>query len=506
MPNYDILSNQNLNDFLSREYRLNLSQPLYQLDKSGQSCLYLHGDKTQRVYWSQVGLYVLLYCYEKELRFDYSGVSQNEMVDVLYTQFAPYVGVLKNKTDDDDTLRDVLQQAVQRIIRTFRPGRGDQIRYECLNPLTMTIETKTYRYLKNAPYTDEQRYLLDEDGLSLIFSTREFYTQTNISTMELLAIMQGHAGDWEKAEDTFRTLKQKHHQLQEWMNQFQEDIRHNERAMEQYYDKNMEIQNDLRQEAEIFKKFLLPLLKQEVNSAIRDESILQERKKVRKSAEDIHDLFQDLLTQSIRLGTQVISSASQNFLFSLSGKQLASFSDMTLEQLKSGKLSLPSIEAMMLPFLFTPVKRVWSLSSIFVGPRSTTHTAPSETAFQKPRKSARQDKGIFDKPHVRMTYFHGFELLQQIAKRRNPVRLSEYLHELEQKSFRFSEYFLLFISLIQMDGRIQADLPVNNGTTLNCILKESAPEIKEISAVRLGDEVSFREHTFTDYKLTIEWR
>src|SRR5699024_3054344 len=103
-----------------------------------------------------------------------------------------------------------LEKIARTIIQTFRPSSGVRRHYVFYNWETHTDEKIEYSILKNNDFdltTNTQYYTLDEDGLELIFSTKEFYSEYQISINQLLLRQQIMKGEFHGALRQIREME-----------------------------------------------------------------------------------------------------------------------------------------------------------------------------------------------------------------------------------------------------------------------------------------------------------
>lgn len=505
-----VLSEQNQKRFLARELRRNISRPLFALDDGrikDRLCLKQHPE--QHIHMSQLGLCVITYCYQKAIALDRDGVSQSELVEMLLHQFGSYVDILS--PTEGETLTDVFREIVRKIIHVFRPGKGEQIIGECLNLVTMQQERKAYRYLKNAEYTSgEQRYVLDEDGFSLLFSTGEIYdVANNLSTQQIFILQLGLEGNTEEVREQLQKLRLEYEQLSQWMDEFDKTIYRRPHALAEYKNRNETIQKDLQQEKRNFEHFLLPYLNQSLDSAEGDTASYQRLLNIRQILEEQHDQFVELLNRSITLGTKVLSLEMQRFQSIFTETEKISFAEDIMCKLEKPSLSISQLERMVTPFLPRYLKKRWSLFSI--GEQTLlSNSKREETAFEAPAQKIPAKYTIYQTKSIRILYEQAFQVLEQETKETSSILLSDFLNHLKEQNIPCSPYLLLLISSLQMLQTISAATDTFHEPdilTLSYLLAVSAPSIQSITAKPVCMDnpkpICFQGHCFTDCMLYI---
>src|SRR5690625_4758509 len=135
-----------------------------------------------------MGMLTLLFFFERRLTREYrTGVEH-------LTQFLMEMTRSIYKIDSQE-----MEQIARMLITTFRPSSGKKRSFSFFNWETKQEETIEYSIIKDNdfdPKTQTQYYTLDEDGLELLFATKEFYSEFQISINQLLLKQQIKKGEF----------------------------------------------------------------------------------------------------------------------------------------------------------------------------------------------------------------------------------------------------------------------------------------------------------------------
>ena|SRR5690625_4686494 len=161
----------NMSDLTSgyreRMRRLALIEPLFELDR--RRVTDAHG---RAIDMRGLGMLTLLFFFERRLTREYkTGV-------VHLTDFL--IDVTRNMYTVE---RPDMEEIARSLITTFRPSTGKKRSFAFFNWGTDEEDEITYSIIKDNDFdaaTQTQFYTLDDDGLELLFATKEFYSEFQI--------------------------------------------------------------------------------------------------------------------------------------------------------------------------------------------------------------------------------------------------------------------------------------------------------------------------------------
>lgn len=310
-----------------------------------------------------LGLLTLLYFFEQKIMrnvkagrkqlAEFLYAATNEHIDLPLEQFNNLAGIL---------------------IEAFRPGGGKIKTADYFNWATGKIETVGYQYLKASSFdvsTNEQFYVLDEHGLELVFATKEFYSEFQLSISQLVLRKQLEKGEFKGALRQINEMRVAVESIEEQLSRLQQDIRRNIVSNEvfQRYEKLIEdISFRLTYENEEFDE-----LAQFVNEAKErlhyKDTIKKENDAynfvltISYELEKVHAAHTNLLQKSIELQTSALEAAKEALYYI--GVESFNFDQDVTARVISSPLPVSTLKAFVVPFLNVHEEKQWSLLSIF---------------------------------------------------------------------------------------------------------------------------------------------
>src|SRR5690606_34770368 len=175
-----------MDGFRDRVRRIALFDPLYDLDRKRETDL-----NGTRIDMKGLGLLTLLFFFEQKL-------IRNNKIGVKELAY-----FLKDATKQVYVLKDeTYEQLARTLIQTFRPTTGKKRSYTFFDWETKSEQNIEYSILKANNFdatANVQYYTLDEDGLELIFATKEFYSEFQLSINQLILRKQLEKGEFKGA-------------------------------------------------------------------------------------------------------------------------------------------------------------------------------------------------------------------------------------------------------------------------------------------------------------------
>src|SRR5690625_518645 len=163
--------------YRDRMRRLALMEPLEEL-KGKQT----KDANDRRIDMRGLGMLTLLFFFERRLSREYKTSASNLTNFLLEMTFDTY-----------NISRSQMEKIARNLITTYRPSEGKKRSFQFFNWETKQHEEIEYSILKDNGFdakTQTQYYTLDEDGLELLFATKEFYSEFQISINQLLLKQQ----------------------------------------------------------------------------------------------------------------------------------------------------------------------------------------------------------------------------------------------------------------------------------------------------------------------------
>lgn len=351
-----------LENYGERMGRLAIYQPLLQLknkrtqDNSGKP-----------VDMFGLGLITLLFFFEQMImRNKKSGVS--ELTECLYEVV---------QSELDLTYHQV-EEIARQIIVEFRPASGKRSSMSFYNWETRKVEEISFSILKAAKadlQTGTQYYVLDEDGLELIFATKEYFSEFQISINQLLLRKQLEKGEFAGALRQIDEMVLAVNQLYERILKIKHEVNRNitsEETYERYKGLIEDINLRLVYENEEFDELheFVGQTKEKVKYSLeaeKDHRAYEMILKIDRELNKVHNEHKTLLKTSIELKMVALEAARQALYFI--GIDVFNFEQELTNTLFSNVLPTSVAGVLIKPFLPLPRQRTWGALSVFTRQR-----------------------------------------------------------------------------------------------------------------------------------------
>lgn len=344
-------------DVRERMRRIFLFESLHELSAKRQV-----DEDGREIDMRMLGLLTLLYFFEMKL--------MREM-RIGIEEAAQYLRPLLQKRYN---LSDERVSALVLIVKdTFRPAKGYYKTYSFLNWETNTTEEIAFSFIKTDFFDvkeNRQYYQLDDDGLELIFATKEYFQEFQLSIHQLMLRKLLEKGELQGALRQINEMRMDVEQLHERMEKLSYEIKRNiinmdtqKRFMEVLQDRNLRLQRE-NTEFEEIHQFIMET-KQTSESTTNEEDIraFQMLIRIDEALMSVHEQHRALLTHSLKLKQEALEAAEQS-LYSI-GIDHFNFDKEIVSEIVSTPLPLESMKGVLAPFLKIGHVKTWSLLSIF---------------------------------------------------------------------------------------------------------------------------------------------
>lgn len=379
-----------LSGFQERMSKVALFDPLFELQRKKQTDL-----NGQPIDMMELGLLALLFFFEQKLIRN-TKVSVKDLAQYL-------LRVTNGKLQVDLSQCEGLARD---IIQVFRPASGKKRGFTFFNweaREQQTVYTSILRANAFDSKTNTQYYALDEDGLELVFATKEFYSEFQLSIHQLVLRKQLEKGEFQGALRQINEMRVDVESLQERMVKLEHEIKRSivsEDTLKRYSGLLEDIYARLQRENEEFDE-LRQFVKETRTRLYADiNPDKQERAyeyilRIASELEKVHAEHSGLLQQSIELKNQALHSAKESLYYT-------GLSSFNFEQDVAGvifglPLPLESMRGIVSPFMGLEQARTWSLLTLFAEQNITG------TGEQEPR-----DEGFLEAAEEQ--YGHQFTL------------------------------------------------------------------------------------------------
>ncbi|MFS0861126.1 replicative DNA helicase [Fredinandcohnia sp. 179-A 10B2 NHS] len=339
--------------FSERMRRLALFDPLYELDRKRELDL-----ENKTIDMKGLGLLTLLFFFEQKLMRQYkTGIRQ--LADFLRL-------LTKEQYHLED---DSYEKLARSIIQTFRPTTGRKRGYSFFNWEENKDEVIEYSILKANDFdlkTNTQYYTLDEDGLELVFATKEFYSEFQLSINQLMLRKQLDKGEFKGALRQINEMRIDVENLEERMSKLKHEIQRSivsEDTFDRYKQLLEDIYSRLTREDEEFKE--LRTFVKETRERLYSKDVHQKEKrtyelvlKITRELEGVHYEHSRLLEQTLSLKNTTLVTAQESLYYT--GIQSFNFDQDLVARIISTPLPLDAMKGILQPFLKVEENQFWS--------------------------------------------------------------------------------------------------------------------------------------------------
>lgn len=344
--------------YRERMRRLALFDPLFELDRKRET------DRNGKpIDMKGLGLLTLLFFFEQKLIRHYrTGVKQltSFLEDLVSAQYS---------LDEES-----LEKIARTVIQTFRPTTGKKRGYEFFNWEEQKDGVIEYSILKANSFdvkTNTQFYTLDEDGLELVFATKEFYSEFQLSINQLMLRKQLDKGEFKGALRQINEMAIDVETLEERILKLKHEIQRSivsEETFERYKQLLDDIYGRLAREDEEFKE--LRQFVKETRERLYSRDVHKKEKKtyqlilqINQELESVHYDHSRLLDRSLELKNTTLLTAQESLYYT--GIQAFNFDQDLVSKIVSTPLPLEAMEGVLQPFFKVEQNERWSPLSIF---------------------------------------------------------------------------------------------------------------------------------------------
>ncbi|WP_438316168.1 replicative DNA helicase [Sporosarcina sp. FA9] len=256
-----------------------------------------------------------------------------------------------------------------KLVETFRPPGGKRKEVEFYNWDVGTDETISFSILKDNGFdaeTGRQFYTLDEDGIELIFATKEFYSEYQLSINQLMIRKQLEKGEYSSALRQINEMRINVETLRDRMTKLKHEVLRNivsEDTFERYKKLLGDIRFRLTRENEEFVE--LENFVHETRTRLFEKDYHLESPKaysyilsITKELESVHNEHSKLLTESQVLINDTLVAAQQSLYYM--GVEAFNFKQDIVLPIVNKPLPLETMKGVLHPFFKLPHADIWS--------------------------------------------------------------------------------------------------------------------------------------------------
>ncbi|WP_127579970.1 replicative DNA helicase [Paenibacillus koleovorans] len=344
--------------FRDRMTKLALFDPLFELRGKRKT------DRSNKpVDLMEMGLLALLFFFEQKLmRNNKAGIRElAQFLQRLTQQVYTFT-----EEDMDDTAR--------LIVQTFRPTSGKKREFDYFNWETLQPENASISILKAHAFdlkSNTQYYTLDEDGLELVFATKEFYTEFQLSIHQLVLRKQLEKGEFQGALRQINEMRVDVESLKERMAKLEHEIKRNivsEETLHRYKTLLDDIYMRLYRENEEFEE-LRQFVRETRNRTQAEAATNKDQRpyelilRISNELEKVHGEHAELFHRSMELKSQALTAAKESLYYT--GLDSFNFEQDIASLIFSSPLPLDSMKGILAPFLQLQMSKQWSLLTVW---------------------------------------------------------------------------------------------------------------------------------------------
>jgi len=350
--------NDMLSGFQERMGKLALFDPLFELGRQRKT------DRSGKpVAMMELGLLSLLFFFEKKL------------MRSRKTSVKDLIGFLSAVLEDKYILdQEELDDIGRRIIHVFRPASGRKREFSFFHlgtgqegiHYTSILRTDSYDVATNTQY-----YALDEDGLELVFATKEFYLEFQLSIHQLLLRKQLEKGEFQGALRQIDEMMIDVETLQDRIVSLEHEIKRSivsEETFARYRSLLEDIYLRLRRENEEFNE-LRDFVKETRDRIYAEREPGKNQRpyelivRIGIELEKVHNEHTRLLQQSMELESSALRAAKESLYYT--GMNAFNFEQDIATFLFGTPLPIEAMKGVLAPFLQLEQKKVWSPLTVF---------------------------------------------------------------------------------------------------------------------------------------------
>lgn len=354
----DIKIENTVENYRERVQRLGLFDCLYRLEQKKKK------DKTGKpIDFYSLGILTLLFFFENML-------IRNRKIGVK--ELANYFDKINQGEIQID--HEEFELIARIIIENFRPTGGKRINKEFYNWETRKTEIVEYSYLKASKSdisANAQYYTLAEHGLELVFATKEYYSEFQLSINQLLLRKQLEKGEFAGALRQIDEMQIDVESLEERITKIKYEVQRNilsETTYKRYKELIEDISQRLSRESDEFDELIafVNQVRDTLSYEIKNEKEIKAYKYIlliQKELGEVHRKHRKLLEKSIELKTTTLQAAQEALYYI--GIENFNFKKEIVSRLFSSPLPLHATEILVKPFLFLDKMQKWSPMAVF---------------------------------------------------------------------------------------------------------------------------------------------
>lgn len=399
----------------------------------------------------------------------------------------------------------------KQAIEIMRPANGQRLKRRFYNYETGQEETVTYALLRADEWDAKNRiqyYTLDEEGLALIFATKEYFGEFQISISQLVLKKQLEKGEFASALRQVDEMRINVHNIRDKMTKIKHEIQRNI-ISDDTYDRYKEIIEDinrrLKQEHDEFETLAAFIqstkgrLDYQSNQGPEDMAALDMIVRVDNELAHVHYLHASLLKDSIELKTTAIEAAGESLYYA--GVTAFNFDQEVARKMTTSPLPLMSVKALGAPFTTLGRHESWSLMSVFDRQLLNRPDRHKNTDFLEVDEADASAENDLRQQVNRLL----FREMIAVAGDRRSFSLKDILTESDNPVFGTREFCDIWVILHQLSPMAIQDIMAMDDHMFARAFAESLSGYATISVEEMKDTISVRgNYEMNNMGMTLE--
>lgn len=350
----------------------------------------------------------------------------------------------QNSLYDSDEEYDFL---ARQIIEVFRPAEGKRNERKFFNYETGNPDKVDYSILKADDWDsikNIQYYMLDEQGLELVFATKEYFSEFQISISQMMLRKQLEKGEFISALRQVDEMRINVNSIKDNILRIKHDIKRNITSEDTYNryktlikDINDRLQNEQDEFVELshFIKDTKNYLDPSTSSNDTNQKALELLVRIDNELAHVHYLHSALLNESIDLKTTALEAASESLYYA--GITSFNFDSEIARKITSIPIPYEETKQLARPFLPLELSSVWSPIAVFASQqKEATNKQHLDSHFIQLKDAMYDAELIQRKDRMQMIlWIIAQALLEQNQKGHHKISVS-----MIKESCRFPEY------------------------------------------------------------------
>lgn len=478
-----------LNGYKERMARLTIFDILYKLQNKK-----MKDQSDQEMDHFGLGLLTLLFFFENML-------ARNKKTGIR--ELAAFLAQMTKETMTLDS--QGYQTLARSMIDTMRPSSGKRNRKDFYNYETKSMDFIEYSILKAEGWDKEnnlQYYTLEEAGLELIFATKEYFSEFQISISQLVLRKQLEKGEFASALRQIDEMQISVTTIQDKIYTIKHEIQRNilsEETFNRYKDLIDDIHRRLEREHTEFEELMLFIRETKkhydhsASHQEKDRKAMEMIVKIDRELSNVHFMHANLLYESLELKTAALDSAGES-LYTI-GIAAFNFDQEITRKIMSTPLPVETTRIVVEPFMSLQKMKTWSLLSVFEAQRvekldeeEKNNNFLSFTKSEEALASIRRRQKAFEQI---------FKIISHVMEKSDQITLKEMverLRSMNKEVLQSRELYHFWLILHQRSPLLIKEIQTNEEHVFYLAFKD-LPESSTIQVEELPETLTI-ENTF----------